>query len=80
MRYILANPTCMDKAGVTKRKMKQFSLDTHRGRDKFKRKLFEKTINGIGYQQELRHVLELYFGNQLNLTKIIKNWSSYTTS
>ena len=77
MRHILANPGCMDKAGVTKRKMKHFSLDTHRGRDKFKRKLFEKTINGIGYQQELRHVLELYFGSQLNLTKIIKNWSSY---
>ena len=77
MQMILNNPKMMEKAGVSRSKMKYFSLDTHLGREKFKRKLFEKTINGIGYQQELRNVLQLYFGNNINLQSIIKNWSSY---
>ena len=76
MQMIINNPKLMEKAGVTKSKMKHFSLDTHLGREKLKRKLFEKTIIKIGYQQELREILKLYFGSQLNLSSIIKNWSS----
>ena len=76
MQIIVNNPKLMEKAGVTKSKMKHFSLDTHLGREKLKRKIFEKTIIGIGYQQELREILKLYFGSQLTLSSIIKNWSS----
>ena len=76
MQMIVDNPKLMAKAGVTKSKMKHFSMDTHLGREKFKRKLFEKTIIGIGYQQELREILKLYFGSQLTLSSIIKNWST----
>ena len=77
MQTILANTELMENAGVTKSKLKHFSLDTPLGRSKFQRKLFEKSLNGISYQQELRNVLELYFGSNLSLTKIVKNWSSY---
>ena len=79
MQYILDHPKLMEQAGVNKSKLKYFSLDTYLGRDKLKRKLFEKTIPvlGISYQQELRNVLALYFGSTLDLNSIIKNWSSY---
>ena len=77
MQYIISHPKLMEKAGVNKSKMKYFSLDTHLGRDKLKRKLFEKTIVKIGYQQQLREILEIYFGSQLSLSSIIKNWSSF---
>ena len=67
----------MQKAGVSRSKFKRFSLDCFNGRDKFKKKLFEETINGIGYQQQLRNVLEIYFGPNLTLKNLVKNWSQY---
>ena len=76
MQLIINNPKLMEKAGVTKSKMKHFSLDTYLGREKLKRKLFEKTIIRIGYQQQLREILKLYFGSQVTLKSIIKNWST----
>ena len=77
MQKILDNPKWMEKAGVTKSKLKQFALEQYGGRDKLKRKLFEKTINAIGYQQQLRAVMELYFGSQLTLKRLVSDWSKY---